>query len=138
MEWRAKQSNFNEVSPRSPISPGQTKQYMKRTQAMTMHELQEMTAVEELESDVVELTVEEMQSKFLDLTMFMDSSPITVYRSTPFRRLYRIFLQMGMRHMTVINADSSLLGIITRKDLWTHAGIRLTDSCTRFNMRSGF
>jgi len=138
LQWRSQQSNFNEVSPRSPISPLQTKQYMKRTQAMTMDELQEMTAVEELESDIVELTVEEMQSKFLDLTMFMDSSPITVYPSTPFRRLYRIFLQMGMRHMTVVNSDSSLLGIITRKDLWIHAGIRLTDSCTRFNMRSGF
>lgn len=79
-----------------------------------------------------------MQTKYLDLSMFMDSSPVTVYPSTPFRRMYRIFLQMGMRHMAVVSPDSSLMGLITRKDLWIHAGVRLTDSCTRFNMRSGF
>ena len=105
---------------------------------MTMEELNEMTAVEELESDIVELTVDEMRNKFIDLSLFMDASPITVYPSTPFRRLYRIFLHMGMRHMVVLNNDSSLHGLITRKDLWVHAGIRLTDSCIRFNMRSGF
>jgi len=138
IRWRTMQTNFNEVSPRSPLSPRESKTYMRRAQAVTLEELYEMTATEELDDSIVELTAAEMRDKYLDLSLFMDSSPVTVFPSTPFRRLYRIFLQMGMRHMAVVNPDSSLMGIITRKDLWVHAGIRLTDSCTRFNMRSGF
>lgn len=134
----AMENGFDPVSPRSPLSIKGTELYLTSRKSLSKDELDEMTAVEELHSDIVELTVEDMQNKYLDLTMFMDSSPVTVYPSTPFRRMYRIFLQMGMRHMTVVSPDSSLLGLITRKDLWVHAGVRLTDSCTRFNMRSGF
>jgi len=129
---------FHEMSPRSVLTREEQKNYLQTPHNVSKEQLEEMTAVEELQSEVVELTEEEMENRFLDLTMFMDSSPVTVYPSTPFRRMYRIFLQMGMRHMAVVSSESSLLGLITRKDLWIHAGVRLTDSCTRFNMRSGF
>lgn len=103
-------------------------------------ELQDLTAPDasaDASTLIVELAEEEL-NEWVDLTLFMDASPVTVYRKTPFRRLYRIFLQMGMRHMCVVGEDSSLLGLVTRKDLWNHAKIRLSDSCIRFNMRSGF
>jgi chloride channel 6 len=113
---------------------------MECSKKFTDAELEELTAPDakpDGSSLNVELTEEELD-EYLDLTMFMDASPITVYRRTPFRRMYRIFLQMGMRHMCVVGEDSSLLGLVTRKDLWEHAQICLTDSCIRFNMRSGF
>jgi len=110
---------------------------LKQKARPTQDDLISYTAIEELTDDVVQMLPEEMEM-CIDLTMFMDSSPITVYPTTPFRRLYRIFLQMGMRHMIVVDNDSSLVGLITRKDLWMYAGVRLTDSCTRYNMRSGF
>ena len=109
------------------------------TKTFTEVELAELTAPISSHGVTLQVDVtEEELDEYLDLALFMDASPVTVYCRTPFRRMYRIFLQMGMRHMCVISEDSSLLGMVTRKDLWNEAKIKLTDSCIRFNMRSGF
>eukprot|EP00658_Telonema_sp_P-2_P069151 TRINITY_DN5823_c0_g1_i1.p1 TRINITY_DN5823_c0_g1~~TRINITY_DN5823_c0_g1_i1.p1 ORF type:complete len:510 (+),score=80.18 TRINITY_DN5823_c0_g1_i1:236-1765(+) len=134
------------ASPRSPSTPTDglntvvDLSVFECSKEFSHQELEELTAPD-AKADGSALSVdlsEDELDEFLDLTMFMDASPITVYRRTPFRRLYRIFLQMGMRHMCVVAEDSSLLGLVTRKDLWKHAQICLTDSCLRLNMRSGF
>jgi len=130
-------------APNSPDDNDNNDGIMSATEcsrSFSDQELQDLTAPD-TSADASTLTVElaeEELNEWIDLTLFMDASPVTVYRRTPFRRLYRIFLQMGMRHMCVVSEDSSLLGLVTRKDLWKHAKIRLEDSCIRFNMRSGF
>lgn len=53
----------------------------------------------------------------LDLRSFMDPSPLTVSKLTPLSRVYRLFNEIGVRHLPVLDPKHRLSGIITRKDL---------------------
>jgi len=56
-------------------------------------------------------------SKLLDLRSFMDPSPLTVGKLMPLSRVYRLFNEIGVRHLPVLDPQYRLSGIITRKDL---------------------
>jgi len=55
--------------------------------------------------------------KWLDLRPYMDSSPVTVHLHAPLERAHRLFLQMGLRHLIVVDDGHNVVGIITRKEL---------------------
>ncbi|XP_023179605.2 H(+)/Cl(-) exchange transporter 7 [Drosophila hydei] len=52
----------------------------------------------------------------VDLSMFMNPSPVRVntYDSVP--RIFNIFRALGLRHLLVINSENRIEGIITRRD----------------------
>lgn len=60
---------------------------------------------------------EEDRAKRLDITPFMDHSPYTVNELMPLRRVYRLFNEIGVRHLTVVDCREQVVGIITRKDI---------------------
>jgi len=53
----------------------------------------------------------------LDLRSFMDPSPYVVNELMPLRRVYRLFNEIGVRHLPVVDCREQVVGIITRKDL---------------------
>jgi len=52
----------------------------------------------------------------IDLRPFVDPSPYVVSDLMPMRRVYRLFNQIGVRHLPVI-ANQRVVGILTRKDV---------------------
>eukprot|EP00966_Prymnesium_polylepis_P185373 4297008-Prymnesium_polylepis.1 len=55
--------------------------------------------------------------ELIDLRPYMDPSPFMVTQLMPLSRVYRLFNEIGVRHLPVLNAQQCLVGIITRKDL---------------------
>ena len=55
--------------------------------------------------------------KFVDLEPFVDTGTYTVAEDTPIDRVHRLFYNMGLRHMVVIDHANDVVGMITRKDL---------------------
>lgn len=57
------------------------------------------------------------KTHLLDLRPFLDPSPLTVGKLMPLSRVYRLFNEIGVRHLPVIDPQHRICGIITRKDL---------------------
>ena len=53
----------------------------------------------------------------LDLRSFYDPAPFAVNSLAPLSVVYRLFNEIGVRHIPVLSADQTLVGIITRKDV---------------------
>ena len=62
------------------------------------------------------LKTEDLDSP-LDLRSFYDPAPFAVNCLAPLSVVYRLFNEIGCRHIPVLAADQTLLGIITRKDV---------------------
>lgn len=56
-------------------------------------------------------------SAICDLRAFVDPSPYVVSDLMPMRRVYRLFNEIGVRHLPVIGPDQRVVGMITRKDV---------------------
>lgn len=55
----------------------------------------------------------------MDLTRFMNRAPLSVQADTPLAAIYQLYRSMGIRHMVVCDKKSSVLGMITRQELYT-------------------
>jgi Mg/Co/Ni transporter MgtE len=58
---------------------------------------------------------------FLDVSFYMDMSPITVQPRSTVLRLYGIFRGLGLRHLVVVDTEFCVAGIVTRNELTEHA-----------------
>ena len=56
----------------------------------------------------------------VDLTLFMNQGAFNVLSSSPLSKIYRIYRGLGIRHLTIVNTDNEVEGIITRGDLCSH------------------
>ena len=63
----------------------------------------------------------------VDLTPYVNTSAVTVPQNFSIERAYLIFRSMGLRHLTVVDNNNRIQGIVTRKDFM---GYRL-DSAVR-------
>lgn len=52
----------------------------------------------------------------INLEIFMSPSPYAINQLTSVPRIFMLFRALGLRHLTVIDADNRVTGIITRKD----------------------
>ncbi len=70
---------------------------------------------------IVELLTSKSDSSseggLIDLRPHCDRSPYTVCETLPLRRVFRLFTTMGLRHLVVVDRQSLVVGMITRKDL---------------------
>ncbi|PBJ75715.1 chloride channel protein [Trypanosoma cruzi cruzi] len=55
----------------------------------------------------------------IDLSPYIDHSGFCVLDKTTLPRTYTMFRTLGLRHLTVVNPENRIVGIITRKDLVT-------------------
>ena len=62
----------------------------------------------------VQLSKAEREAK-LDLRPYMDPSPYVVTELVSLRRVYRLFNEIGVRHLAVVDSREQVVGIITRK-----------------------
>jgi len=60
---------------------------------------------------------DEDKQQTIDLRPFMDPSPYVVNELMPLRRVYRLFNEIGVRHLPVVDCREQVIGIITRKDI---------------------
>eukprot|EP00326_Haptolina_ericina_P024380 CAMPEP_0181174656 /NCGR_PEP_ID=MMETSP1096-20121128/3659_1 /TAXON_ID=156174 ORGANISM="Chrysochromulina ericina, Strain CCMP281" /NCGR_SAMPLE_ID=MMETSP1096 /ASSEMBLY_ACC=CAM_ASM_000453 /LENGTH=213 /DNA_ID=CAMNT_0023262585 /DNA_START=42 /DNA_END=684 /DNA_ORIENTATION=+ len=61
--------------------------------------------------------------RIIDLRPHCDRSPLLVPELLPLRRAFRIFQTMGLRHLSVVNSEGSVVGILTRKDFLNVAAL---------------
>ncbi len=59
----------------------------------------------------------EEHGMFVDLRPYMDSTPITVHAHATLDRAYKLFTQMGLRHLIVTDDAHNAVGMVTRRDL---------------------
>lgn len=67
-------------------------------------------------AEVRELVADHVE-KLVDLRPYVNRNSLFVLKYTSVWNCYRLFRQLGMRHLAVLGRDGSLVGIITRKDL---------------------
>lgn len=70
----------------------------------------------ELDSSRLELSPGDLDA-IIDLRPFYDASPFTAYELMPLVRVFKLFNEMGVRTVPVLDRDMRLSGVITRKDL---------------------
>ena len=58
-------------------------------------------------------------SPFIDLSPYLDQSPIEIVKTTPMSRVLHSFKALGLRYMLVMQ-HGQLVGIIKKKDLLEH------------------
>ena len=56
-------------------------------------------------------------AQWIDLRPYMDTTPVTVHLHAPLERAYKLFTQMGLRHLLCVDDGHNIVGIITRKEL---------------------
>ena len=81
------------------------------------------------DSTRLKLSSTDLDSPF-DLRSFYDPSPFTVNHLCPLNRVYRLFNDLGVRHIPVLDDVGRLAGIITRKDVQPEAISRPHTWCT--------
>ncbi|XP_059164918.1 chloride channel protein C-like [Physella acuta] len=57
---------------------------------------------------------------YIDLTPYVNQSAMSVQTKFSLKRAYTILSALGLRHLTVVNCDNEVRGMITRKDLMGH------------------
>jgi len=69
-------------------------------------------------SDLASLKfTDEEKMALLDLRPYMDPCPYLANELMPLRRVYRLFGDIGVRHLPVVDCREQVVGIITRKDV---------------------
>ncbi|MEW5297643.1 MAG: hypothetical protein WDW36_000839 [Sanguina aurantia] len=66
--------------------------------------------------------IAEVKTLYLDLRPYMNRSPFTVRKDCSASRAHQAFVNLGLRHLVVVDAQNHVVGVITRKDLDHAAG----------------
>lgn len=66
-------------------------------------------------SEILDNLNESERNMELDLTPFMDASPNMARKHMPLKRAYRLFNELGVRHLPVVGLRNELIGILVRK-----------------------
>ena len=94
-----------------PLSPGMKEHFLTSFFRMAQADL-----AEETQSVVHAMPGKDLDA-VVDLRSFCDPAPFVVHSLSPLKRVYKLFNEIGVRHLPVLDADHSLTGIITRKDV---------------------
>lgn len=65
---------------------------------------------------------------------YVNQSAVSVADKFSLHRTYIIFRTLGLRHLTVVNEDNEVVGVITRKDLM---GFNMEEKLASVMSRSG-
>jgi len=83
----------------------------------------EIISVHKGVSAVVELSESDLE-EYLDLRPFCDPAPFVSSPLMPLTRVYRMFNEIGARHLPVIDVNFTPIGMICRKDLDTEKMVK--------------
>jgi len=95
-----------------------------KEQTLVSWETFAMNFEKELLIDDIVLDAED-EGRLVDLTPYMNVGAQTAHHSTYVGRVYRLFRNLGLRHLTIVDSRNSVMGLITRRDL-THLVQRAT------------
>ena len=78
--------------------------------------------------DVSDIQISDEEREFeLDLRPYMNLSPYSVTENSNLPRIFRLFRGLGLRHLTIVNENNRVVGIVTRIDIAkfkTHVGLK--------------
>lgn len=84
---------------------------------------------------------EQQRQCYIDLRPYIHASPYTVSARTPANQTFRLFRDMGLRHIVVVDGNNDAVGMVTRHDL-THSALSKSAAAgaglPRESMRHGF
>jgi len=60
----------------------------------------------------------EDRNKYINLTPYMNIAPYVIHKNAPVVRVFRLYRTMGLRHLPVIDVNGTIVGMITRRDLF--------------------
>ena len=60
------------------------------------------------------------EDRWLDLTPYMNPTPVVIRESAPFPRAFSVFRNLGLRHLVVVDKRSVVVGILTRHECTDH------------------
>lgn len=63
-----------------------------------------------------------LDNLYLDMRPYMNRSPLTVRKDCSAARAHQVFVNLGLRHLLVVDVHNHVVGMITRKDLDHAAG----------------
>ena len=69
-----------------------------------------------LERLALAFTPEDLE-KYVNLRPYINEAALVTLRTTSLRRVSRLFLTMGLRHLLVVESCPKVVGVITRKDI---------------------
>ncbi|XP_062507663.1 H(+)/Cl(-) exchange transporter 7-like isoform X1 [Corticium candelabrum] len=55
--------------------------------------------------------------KYMNLLPFMNKGPYTAYKGSTFPHIFKLFRGLGLRHVTIVDEENQVVGIVTRQDL---------------------
>eukprot|EP01084_Bolivina_argentea_P233187 392811_1 len=58
-----------------------------------------------------------LENYYICLTQYINKSSFVIYQTTSISRAYILFRTMGLRHLTCINNQNKIVGVVTRYDL---------------------
>jgi CBS domain-containing protein len=62
----------------------------------------------------------EMENLYVDFRPYLNYSPHTLTPQTTLSRAYKMFRGLGLRHVMVVDENTNVIGMITRKELTIH------------------
>ena len=78
--------------------------------------------------DVYGIKIEDTEREnVLDLRPYMNLSPYSVTENSNLPRIFRLFRGLGLRHLTIVDQNNRVVGIVTRIDIAkfkTHVGLK--------------
>ncbi|XP_030070085.1 chloride channel protein C isoform X2 [Microcaecilia unicolor] len=104
---------FYTPSDREPLNFGPYLKY----EEITVEKLRDMARVTRLLGQYS--TGPEYQQLFINLKPYLNKSAVAVQAHFSLHRTYIIFRTLGLRHLTVVDLQNQVVGMITRKDLTT-------------------
>lgn len=66
---------------------------------------------------IARLLTDEYEGKWVNLSLYVDMSSVSIPETFSLERGYNLFRTMGLRHITVTNKFNAPVGILSRKDL---------------------
>eukprot|EP00040_Diaphanoeca_grandis_P027493 m.156607 g.156607 ORF g.156607 m.156607 type:complete len:819 (-) comp31009_c0_seq1:30-2486(-) len=64
---------------------------------------------------------EDSYDNVIDLSPYVDTTVLTAKKEMPLARAFQLVRYMGIRHLPICDNDNNVVGIVTRKDIDTHA-----------------
>lgn len=75
-------------------------------------------ARERRERTVADVHLDESElDRLIDLAPYMNAGALTVHPSAQLARVHLLFRSLGLRHLTLTDSSSTVIGIITRRDI---------------------
>lgn len=110
------QNPSGEIPPSASLIPATQEQRHALLEKLEQVPLK-IRAKEDQDAILQSLSADDLEDVHLDLRPFMQRHPFCIQENASLPRAYRLFRNLGLRHLFVVPSHPEVIGIITRKDV---------------------